>query len=53
MNTVMVSFTATMRQMIQMFQWLICLSKKWPKNLSKKNSVPVMVFLNIMYAMGH
>jgi len=27
----MASFNTTLRQMIEMFQWPKCLSKKWPK----------------------
>jgi len=34
MNTITMSFTTTVRQITKMFQWPICLSKKWPKRPS-------------------
>jgi len=36
MNTVTASLNITVRQMTEMFQWPICLGKKWPKCLSKR-----------------
>jgi len=37
MNTVMVNVTTIMK-MTEMFQWPICLSKKWLKCFSKKTA---------------
>jgi len=34
MNTVTMSFTITVRQMTEVYQWPICLTKKWSKCLS-------------------
>ena len=38
-NTVKVSSTTTVSQTTEMFQWPICLSKKWPKSLSEKKQI--------------
>ena len=37
MNMVIVSFSTTVKQMVEMFQWTKCLSKKCMKYLSEKN----------------